>query len=140
MSVAISITYDGSLRCSATHGPSGSRLVTDAPVDNMGKGESFSPTDLVATALGTCMATTMAIVADRDGIELAGMSVEVIKDMQVKPTRRIGRLTTRITVPTALTAEQRTKLEHAAHACPVHKSMSAEVEMPITFEYSAKNE
>ena len=136
MSVAISITYDGFLRCSAKHGPSGTTLLTDAPVDNMGKGESFSPTDLVATALGTCMATTMAIVAEREKIELAGMTVEVIKDMQIQPTRRIGKLTTRIVVPTTLTAAQRTKLENAAHACPVHKSMGGDVEMPITFEFS----
>ena len=137
MGVAISITYEGGLRCSATHGPSGTKILTDAPVDNMGKGESFSPTDLLATALGTCIATTMAIVAERDHIDLAGMTVNVIKEMQMKPTRRIGQLTTRIVIKTMLTPEQRSKLENAAYACPVHKSVDHDVEMPITFEYAA---
>ena len=136
MGVAISITYDGSLRCTAVHGPSGSRLITDAPVDNMGKGEAFSPTDLVATALGTCMATTMAIVADRERIDLTGMTVDVVKHMELKPFRRIGRLETRIVVRTKLTSEQRQKLENAAHACPVHKSLAPNVEMPIHFEFT----
>ena len=136
MGVSIAITYDGGLRCSATHGPSGTKILTDAPVDNMGKGESFSPTDLVATALGTCIATTMAIVADREGIDLSGMTVDVIKEMQTKPSRRIGQLATRIVIKTSLTPEQRVKLEHAAHACPVHKSLGSDVEMPIAFEYA----
>ena len=140
MSVAISITYDGSLRCTATHGPSSTNLITDAPVDNMGKGESFSPTDLVATALGSCMATTMAIVAEREKLELRGMTVEVVKEMQMKPTRRIGKLTTRIVLKTNLTPEQRQKLESAARACPVHKSLSHEVEMPIEFSFEGSDE
>jgi putative redox protein len=102
----------------------------------MGKGEYFSPTDLVATALGTCIATTMAIVAQREGIELAGMKVHVTKEMTAQPTRRIGQLTTRITVPTKVTPEQKQKLEHAAHACPVHKSLHPDVKLPITFEWA----
>ncbi len=136
MSVEISIGYEGSLRCKAVHGPSGQALQTDAPTDNMGKGEYFSPTDLVATALGTCIATTMAIVAQREGIELAGMKVHVTKEMTAQPTRRIGQLTTRITVPTKVTPEQKQKLEHAAHACPVHKSLHPDVKLPITFEWA----
>ena len=136
MSVEISITYDGSLRCSATHGPSGQTLLTAAPVDNMGRGEAFSPTDLVATALGTCMATTMAIVAQRDGLNLSGMRVRVVKEMATGPSRRIGQLTTHISVPTKLTPQQRQKLEHAALACPVHKSLHPDVKLPITFEWA----
>jgi len=136
MSVEITMTYEGSLRCSAIHGPSGQKLLTDAPVDNMGRGEAFSPTDLVATALGTCIATTMAIVAQRDGIDLTGMRVKVVKEMATQPSRRIGELTTHIHVPTKLTAEQRTKLEHTAHACPVHKSLHPDVKLPITFEWA----
>jgi putative redox protein len=136
MSVEIAMTYDGSLRCTAAHLPSGQRLVTDAPIDNMGRGESFSPTDLVATALGTCMATTMAIVAQREGLELAGMRVSVVKEMVATPTRRIGQLTTRIFVPTKVTAQQKQKLENAAHACPVHKSLHPDVKLPIEFEWA----
>ena len=136
MSVEIAITYEGSLRCRAIHGPSGERLLTDAPVDNMGKGESFSPTDLVATALGTCIATTMAIVAQRDGLELGGMTVHVTKVMATQPTRRIGQLTTHILVPGKFTPQQKQKLQNAAHACPVHKSLHPDVILPITFEWT----
>ena len=92
--VKIEIEYTGSLRCSALHTPSQTRLITDAPVDNHGKGESFSPTDLVATALGTCMATLMGIFAERHAIDLAGMKITVVKEMTTKPPRRIGRLAT----------------------------------------------
>ena len=137
MSVEIAITYNGQLRCTATHAPSQVRLVTDAPLDNMGRGESFSPTDLVATALGACIITTMAIVAQREGVELAGATVKVTKEIVVKPTRRIGKLTTHISIPTRVTAEQKQKLENAAHACPVHKSMHPDVMLPITFEWTA---
>lgn len=136
MGVEISITYDGSLRCTATHGPSGQTLLTDAPRDNMGRGEYFSPTDLVATALGTCIATTMAIVAQRNGLEVTGMKVHVAKEMVTQPTRRIGALPTTISIPGTFTPEQKQKLEHAAHACPVHKSLHPDVKLPITFEWT----
>ncbi len=135
MGVEIRMVYNGQLRCTSTHGPSGQQLTTDAPVDNMGKGESFSPTDLVATALGTCIATTMGIVAQREEIDLSGMTVNVIKEMVLKPTRRIGKLTTHLVIPAKVTAEQRQKLENAALTCPVKKSMHLDVEMPITFEW-----
>ena len=88
----VKTTYLGELRTESTHLQSGNQLITDAPTDNMGKGEAFSPTDLVATATGTCMLTTMAIVAQRDGIELAGSEVEVTKIMSQTPPRRIARL------------------------------------------------
>jgi putative redox protein len=130
------MTYEGSLRCKAVHVPSGQALLTDAPVDNMGRGESFSPTDLVATALGTCMATTMAIVAQREGLEIAGTTVNVIKEMIAQPSRRIGQLSTRISVPKKLTPEQKQKLQNAAHACPVHKSLHPDVKLPIEFEWA----
>jgi putative redox protein len=134
--VEITMTYEGSLRCKAVHVPSGQALLTDAPVDNMGRGESFSPTDLVATALGTCMATTMAIVAQREGLEIAGTTVNVIKEMIAQPSRRIGQLSTRISVPKKLTPEQKQKLQNAAHACPVHKSLHPDVKLPIEFEWA----
>ena len=88
--VKITIDYEGDLHCAATHVPSATRLATDATVDNEGRGESFSPTDLVATALGSCMATTMAIVARRKGVELAGTKVEVDKEMTAQPGRVIA--------------------------------------------------
>ncbi len=130
--VQISIDYTGKLHCSATHGPSGTTLETDAPTDNQGKGESFSPTDLVATALGTCIATTMAIVAERHGVELKGMTVEVGKEMADAP-RRIGRLTTKVHVPLPGDHPQRELLEMTALGCPVHRSLAAEMERPTQF-------
>jgi putative redox protein len=133
--VQIDGIYQGGLRCQAVHGPSGTTLVTDAPVDNHGKGESFSPTDLVATALGTCILTVMGIVAEREKIDLTGMGVTVQKEMSAEPPRRIARLATRIVMPTGLTEQQKTKLEKAAHTCPVHQTLQGKVEMPIEFVY-----
>src|SRR3954449_1377646 len=97
--VNISVRYDGDLHCSATHGPSQSKLATDAPADNMGKGEAFSPTDLVATALATCIATTIGIVAQRKGIEIPRMRVHVEKHMSTDAPRRIVRLPIKLWLP-----------------------------------------
>ena len=97
--VNISIRYDGDLHCSATHGPSQSKLATDAPTDNKGKGESFSPTDLVATALGTCITTTMGIKADSLGVDLRGMTVSVKKEMSKDSPRRIVGLPSEVHIP-----------------------------------------
>jgi putative redox protein len=133
--VQIDITYEGDLRCQSKHVPSGTTLLTDAPVDNMGKGESFSPTDLVATALGTCMLTTMGIVAQRKNIDISGSTVSVTKEMVTDPQRRIGRLMVTIHVPHDHNEDDRRRLEHAAHACPVHKSLHPDVQMPITFKW-----
>jgi len=131
--VSISIHYDGQLHCQAQHGPSKTFLATDAPVDNCGRGESFSPTDLVATALGTCVATTMAIYADRQKVDLQGMSVEVEKHMSNDMPRRIAKIVTKLILPTGIPAEQRSPLERAAEGCPVHRSLSPEMEKPIEF-------
>lgn len=134
--VNISIRYDGELRCTATHGPSGTQIFTDAPVDNHGKGQSFSPTDLVGTALGTCMLTIMGIVAKREGIDLRGATVDVTKEMTAQPTRRIGKLTVVFTVPGNLSEVQKQKLENAAHTCPVCRSISADVLVEVSFRWS----
>jgi putative redox protein len=131
----VSITYEGDLHCRAVHGPSGSTLVTDAPADNQGKGEHFSPTDLVATALGTCILTVIAMKAESLGLDLSGAAVVVDKQMLSGP-RRIGRLATTVTIPRRISAREQKLLEAAAHTCPVHKSMSAEVEMPIAFNWA----
>ena len=133
--VRIDVTYQGGLRCEASHEPSGQTLITDAPVDNHGKGESFSPTDLVATALGTCIATIMGIVAERDKIDLTGLRITVQKEMSAEPPRRIARLVTRIEMPKGLTEQQRAKLEKTAHTCPVHQTLQGKVDMPVEFVY-----
>ncbi len=132
--VTIDIEYLGDLRCRARHGPSGMEIETDAPTDNMGKGEAFSPTDLVATALGTCILTVMGTKAQAMGIEIAGSTVTVDKEMASGP-RRIGRLATSIRIPHDIAERDRKVLEAAAFTCPVHKSMSPEIEMPIHFHW-----
>ena len=133
--VKIDICYEGGLRCEATHGPSGTTMVTDAPVDNHGKGESFSPTDLVATALGACMATIMGIVAERHQIDLKDMKIEVAKEMSTDAPRRIARLTTIIDVPLPEDHPRREMLERAALTCPVHQSLHPEIEKPLEFRW-----
>jgi putative redox protein len=133
--VQIDVTYHGGLRCEAVHGPSRQALFTDAPTDNHGKGEFFSPTDLVAAALGTCIATVMGIVAEREKLDLAGMRITVVKEMATAPNRRIGKLVTLVVMPCSPTEQQRAKLERAAHACPVHGSLRPDTEIPIEFVY-----
>lgn len=133
--VEIQIGYEGNLRCRATHVESGTMLLTDAPKDNMGKGESFSPTDLVATALGTCMLTTMAIAAQRMQIDLSGTNLVVTKEMVTAPIRRIGRLSVTMNVPAKLSSEQRQKLETAATTCPVARGLHPDVQKPTVFNW-----
>jgi putative redox protein len=133
--VTIQTLYQGDLRAQATHGPSKIALITDAPVDNQGKGASFSPTDLVATALGTCMLTTMGIVAKRHGWKLEGASATVEKHMVADPERRIGKLAVAIRVPGAFGEKERTVLERTALTCPVHRSLHPKVEIPVTFHW-----
>jgi putative redox protein len=133
MSVRIDINYQGQLRSTATHAPSQTSLVTDAPVDNHGRGESFSPTDLVATALGTCMVTVMGIFAERHGIDLRGTTVTVHKEMTLTPVRRIARLTTEVRLPLPANHPHREVLERAALTCPVHQSLHPDVEKPVDF-------
>ena len=132
--VEISVLYEGKLHCVATHGPTGKTLQTDAPLDNHGKGATFSPTDLVATALGACIGTVMAIVAERHKIELSGMQIHVEKHMSAEP-RRIGRLPVSIYVPVKLDDKQKAWLERAAHTCPVHASLHPDIDAPILFHY-----
>lgn len=135
MAVEIDIVYQGQLRCTATHGPSGAMLTSDAPVDNHGQGQSFSPTDLVATALGSCVMTIMGIVAERNQIDLTGTRIHVTKEMIQQPIRRIGRLPVTVTVPAEKAAKvllaDRTKIEAAARHCPVHQSLHPDIDSPI---------
>ncbi len=143
--VKATIVYSGDLHCVATHEPSQAKITTDAPVDNHGKGESFSPTDLVGTALGTCMATVMGIYARQQNVELSGLRIEVAKEMSVSGPRRIARLSSEIWLPEATaasphmdTAEARMALERAALTCPVHQSLSVDIDRPVTFHWPNK--
>jgi putative redox protein len=135
--VRITARYQGSLACQATHTPSGRQLETDAPVDNGGKGESFSPTDLVAAALGTCVMTIVGLVAQRHEIDVTGMTVEVEKGMVADPVRRIGSLKTLVSISAAAVPnpEMRKRLENAGRTCPVHQSLHPSIEAPIEFRY-----
>lgn len=133
--VEITATYEGTLRCSATHGPSGSIVETDAPVDNHGRGERYSPTDLVATALGTCMMTIMGIFSDRNGIDMTGTKVRVEKHMTPEPPRRISRLVVDIEVPLPEDHPQRRAIEKAAVTCPVHLSLHPDIEKAVVFAW-----
>ncbi|WP_128546075.1 OsmC family protein [Larkinella soli] len=130
-------TYQGDLRTEATHLQSGTRIITDAPTDNTGKGEAFSPTDLVATALGSCIATTMGIVARRDGIELPESEMTITKVMSKDAPRRIVRIEVDITMPPSevFTEEYRAKMEHTAHTCPVALSLHPDIEQAIRFDW-----
>ena len=130
--VRIEAVYDGNLRCSATHIPSGQTLVTDAPVDNMGKGQSFSPTDLLATSMLNCMMTIIAIAADSKELDISGMSGSVEKHMASGP-RRVSKLEVEISLPTDLNSEDRAWLIKRGLACPVHKSVSQEMEVEVQF-------
>lgn len=134
--VSITGTYEGDLHCTSVHGPSGNALATDAPRDNQGRGEAFSPTDLVATAFGTCIATTMALAARKHGVELAGLRFEVTKEMAPDLPRRISRLKATISMPPAARQVPDGVLEKAAHSCPVHQSLAPGVERSIAFTWA----
>jgi putative redox protein len=131
--VEVSVKYTGDLHCDATHGPSQSRISTDAPSDNMGKGESFSPTDLVATALATCISTTMGIKAGDLGVDLRGMTVSVQKEMSNDPPRRIVGLPSEVHIPLPPDSPHRQVLEQTGLNCPVHKSLPPEIHRPTKF-------
>lgn len=133
--VTIQAEYQGDLHCHVVHGPSHAELNTDAPTDNQGRGENFAPTDLVATALGTCMLTIMGIQARTLGIDIAGTTATVAKEMTSTAPRRIQSLTVKIHVPNAPSAENQQKIERAALACPVHKALHPDVHVPIEFTW-----
>jgi uncharacterized OsmC-like protein len=134
MAVVVSGTYSGGLGVELTHGPSGAKIRTAAPVDNQGDGSSFSPTDMVAAGLGACMLTIIAIVGERDGLKLDGLAFRGEKHM-TGPPRRIEKVALVLEMPAGLTSSQRKKLEKAAFTCPVKNSLSGEVETPVEFRY-----
>ena len=133
--VKITASYLGDLHCKLKHEPSGSIIETDAPKDNMGKGEAFSPTDLAAASLLSCILTTMAIYAKRHEKDLPGLSGEVIKEMSADPPRRITKLTVRVQMPKGLPKEERAAYERAGDSCPVRKSLGPATQVMTTYLY-----
>ena len=128
--------YEGHLRTEATHTASGTIIQTDAPVDNHGRGEAFSPTDLVGTALGTCILTTMAIVAERHQVDLVGASFKMEKIMSQEPPRRIAQLNVELHLPASLGDRDRALMERTAHTCPVALSLNPEIKQEVRFVYA----
>ena len=128
------IKYKGNLRTTATHLDSGSEICTDAPKDNHGLGETFSPTDMVCTALASCILTIMAIAVEKNGEDIKGAKAMVKKTMGINP-RRISKIDIELTFPRDYDERTKVILERAAHNCPVHHTLSDEVEKNINFIY-----
>ncbi|NBV86697.1 MAG: OsmC family peroxiredoxin [Verrucomicrobia bacterium] len=131
--VEVNVAYLGDLRTEVIHGPSQSRLCTDAPVDNCGKGELFSPTDLVGAALGSCVLTILGIYAQKHHLSVTGATAVVRKEMTAHPVRRIAKLTTELRIPLAAGGPHCEAIERAILSCPVHASLHPEMEKPIHF-------
>lgn len=132
--VVMTVKGEAQFKCTLEHGPSGTRISTEAPKDNGGTGASFSPTDLVGAAIASCAVTTMALAAAREGLPWGEASARVEKRMVANP-RRIGELSLEITMPRGLNAEQRARLEEVARGCPVARSLAADVQVPLQFKY-----
>ena len=136
MNKQFEVKYLGELRTSSVHLRSGTELITDAPVDNNGKGETFSPTDLVATALGSCMLTIMGIVAERRQVSLDGLKLKVGKVMSDDMPRRISKLPVCIEMPLPADSPLKELFINAALTCPVHQSLRGDIEIPIEWVWS----
>ena len=130
----IEIIYEGELRTRATHLASGSEIITDAPLDNQGKGEKFSPTDLVATAIGSCMLTIMGIAANVQSIDISGTKIKVEKIMGADP-RKIAEINIEVIFSTIISGKHKAILERAANHCPVAKTLEGNIEENIKFIY-----
>jgi len=130
----IKIKYDGSLRTTATHLKSGSIITTDAPIDNRGKGEQFSPTDLFATALGSCMLTIMGITAETHGFKIDGSEIKINKIMGTSP-RRVSHIKVVIDIHGDFEDKQKDLLIKAAHHCPVSKSIHEDIKEEVIFNF-----
>ena len=135
MGVNFSGQYLGGKKLELIHEPSGTKIISAAPADNGGDGSSFSPTDLCAASLGACVLMTIAIFAERTGIEISGMKMRSEKIMSSEPPRRIAQIPLTIHLPENLSAENRGKLEKVAHTCPVHKSLGEDVLIEMQFVY-----
>ena len=126
--------YKGNLRTEITHNQSGNKLITDAPLDNNGKGEFFSPTDILAGALGSCMLTIMGIYAERAGIDIVGTEIDTEKVMYSDP-RRVGELKITFTFPNQIDTKSMKIMEKAALACPVYNSLNSEIKKEIIYNF-----
>lgn len=134
--VTIREKYLGDLRVECTHVKSGSIIVTDAPVDNNGKGEAFSPTDLCAASLGACAMTIIGIYGKQHGVDVNGATLEITKTMAADP-RRIGKIEVIFHMPDRdYTDKQKVMIERAAKTCPVHLSLGADVEQVFEFRWA----
>jgi len=129
------IKYLGNLRTEAIHVQSGSKIITDAPTDNHGKGEAFSPTDLLSTSLGSCILTTMALVAERHQLDVAGSTAEITKVMEANP-RRVGEIIVKIHFAKTYSEKDKELLERSALTCPVAKSLHPDLKQTISFSYA----
>ena len=138
--IEIYIDYKGDLHCETKHGPSGRLLETDAPVDNNGRGESFSPTDLLATSLGTCMATVLGIAGRRKEIPMEGMNVKVRKFMSDDQPRRVARLEVDIYIPISKEHAECKLLQSAALGCPVQHSIHPDIEVAINWYWAPSSD
>jgi putative redox protein len=132
-----SIVYTGNLRCEAQHIQSGTVIQTDAPTDNRGKGEKFSPTDLLCVSLATCMLTTMGIKAGELGIDITNAKAEVTKHMFSDP-RRVGRIEVAVTLPANGSEKEQKFLEKVGDNCPVIKSIHPDIELTISYKWQSK--
>jgi putative redox protein len=135
--VRIDVRYEGELRTRARHAPSGTELLTDAPVDNQGLGRSFSPTDLLAASMGTCMLTLMGIAARKDGLDLTGATASVEKVMGATPRRHVSRLVLELHVPVDPGPAGRKTLEEAAAGCPVKASLGPLTTVEMRWHWGA---
>ncbi|WP_439880574.1 OsmC family protein [Pontibacter sp. MBLB2868] len=133
--ITVKSSYKGNLRTSAVHVASNNTIITDAPVDNNGKGEAFSPTDLVCAALGSCMMTIMGIVANRSNIDIEGTEIETVKIMASEP-RRIAEVVLNFKMPAKdYSDKEKAMLENAARTCPVALSLHPDIKQTINFVY-----
>ena len=128
------VTYYGGLRTSCEHLRSGNTFITDAPVDNNGKGEAFSPTDTVATGLASCMLTMMGIKANSLEVDLSNSTAEVTKHMAADP-RRISKIEVKLSLPQNVAEKNRKILVHTANTCPVHYSLHPDIEKVISYNW-----
>lgn len=129
------IKYLGNLRCEAIHTKSGKIIISDAPIDNQGKGEAFSPTDLMSTSLGQCMATIMGIAGQKHEINIDGMELEITKVMGTEP-RRVVEIKVDFTMPKGNYSDrEKAILENAALTCPVAKSLHPDLKQTVLFNY-----
>lgn len=126
--------YQGELHCELTHEPSGAKVCSDAPIDNHGKGASFSPTDLMCTAMAACMETIMGIYAEAHGLDLQGTEISIIKEMSANP-RRIARIVTEITIPLPADTPHKAALEECVLGSPAMRSLHPDIEVPITWNW-----